>query len=145
MKRGRCFITYFNWFYLLLIIALCGFVLESQEFGDPDWGPAATIVGFSYPLFFMILFILLVVTVKTLINKLKVKNETLGASTATSDIDNNFFLKEIRTLSIILIIFSISYLLRVVYDFMAVMPYRLDYFPQYMMNMLTYNLFDSLI
>ena len=120
MKRGRCCITTFNWLYLALIVILCGFVMQPEEFGDPDWGTMATVVGVSYPVLFALLFILLAITVFTLIKRLKVKNETLG----TSQTNDNFFTKEINTLSIILILFSISYLLRVVFDLIAVMPFK---------------------
>ena len=81
-------------------------------------------------------------TVKTLIKKLKVKSETLGVS--EDEAGDNFFKKEIKTLSTILIIFSISYLLRVVYDLCAVMPYRLEFFPQLMINLLATIPFDLL-
>ena len=142
MKIGRCCITVFNLAYLALIIVMFGIVLDPKEFGDPNWGLTATIICVSYPLFFFVLFILLTVTVKTLIKKLKVKSETLGAS--EDEAGDNFFKKEIKTLSTILIIFSISYLLRVVYDLCAVMPYRLDFFPQFMINLLATIPFDLL-
>ena len=140
MRIGRFCITAFNWAYLTLIVILLGVVLEPQEFGDPDWGLIATIVGVSYPILFFVLFILLTVTVKTLIKKLQVKSETLGAT--DDEMSDNFFKKEIKTLSTILIIFSSSYLLRIVYDVCAVMPYRLAFFPQFMINLLVTIPFD---
>ena len=121
MKRGRCCVTLFNWLFLLTIIVLCGFVMTPAEFGDPSWGPLATAVGVSYPCLFAILFVLLCWTVFTLIKKLKMKNDILSEYEASNDSsENNVFEKEIGTLTIILIIFSITYLLRVVFDLIAV-------------------------
>ena len=122
MKRGRCCVTLFNWLFLATIIVLCGVVMEPEQFGAPDWGPLATTVGISYPCLFGILFVLLSWTVFTLIKKLKIKNdEIISVKESDQSGSENVFEKEICTLTIILIIFSITYLLRVIFDVIAVM------------------------
>lgn len=69
-------------------------------------------VGITYPIFFFILFILLALSVFVLIKKLRAKNRSLS----DDDEIDNYFKKEITTLTTILVLFSISYLLRVIYD-----------------------------
>ena len=78
MKRGRCLITVFNWSFLAFIIVVCGFALDPNTFGNPDWGRVARAISISYPVIFSILFVLLIVTVRVLIWKLKAKNDILG-------------------------------------------------------------------
>ena len=135
-------ITVFNWSFLALIIIACGFALDPKKFGDPDWGRVARAISISYPCIFFILFVLLTVSVRVLISKLKAKNETLGASDDNKS--DNFFKKEIKTLSIILIIFSFSYLIRVVFDFFWLVPENADYFTKLMVSMLAVVPFDLL-
>lgn len=142
MKRGRCFITIFNWGFLALVIVVCGFALDPSKFGDPDWGRAAKAFSISFPCIFSILFVLLTVAVRVLIWKLKAKNDTLGAS--GDDKSDNFFKKEIKTLSTILIIFSFSYLIRVVFDFFWLVPENVDYFTKLTVSMLAVVPFDLL-
>ena len=71
-------------------------------------------LGDSYVYIFAILFIGLSATVITLIKSLRAKNRTFCAYDDSPD--SNFFRQEINTLQIILFFFSLSYLLRVLYD-----------------------------
>ena len=139
MRRGRLCVTVLNWFYLILIVVLYGFVLSPQNFGLGHWGPFATVLGLSYPVLFFVLFLLLTVTVTILIKRLKAKNKVLGA---TDEAAGQFFRKEIHTLTIILILFSISYLLRVVFDIGAVLPTNLKSFEYYMVALISTIPFD---
>ena len=69
-------------------------------------------LAYSFVAIFFILFVVLTTTVFCLIQKLKSKNNEL----VTDDLAGEYFKKEINTLTIILIFFNMSYLLRVIYE-----------------------------
>ena len=141
MKRGRRCVTIFNWIYLVIIIVLSSFILKPENFGDDNWGTLAKVVGLSYPVLFSVLFGLLIATVSVLIKKLKAQNRIIRT---TDDVTDNFFTKEINTLSTILILFSISYLLRVVFDILCVFTPGIIVFPGYMIAIVAMIPFDLL-
>jgi len=69
-------------------------------------------LGKTFPFIFLVLFCMLAASVIILIKKLRAKNKQL----VMDDAADNYFRKEINTLIVILVLFSISYLLRVIYD-----------------------------
>ena len=126
---------------MVIIIVLSSFILKPENFGDDNWGTLAKVVGLSYPVLFSVLFGLLIATVSVLIKKLKAQNRIIRT---TDDVTDNFFTKEINTLSTILILFSISYLLRVVFDILCVFTPGIIVFPGYMIAIVAMIPFDLL-
>ena len=112
IKKGRLYVTIGNITYLLTIIILC-FLMNSQD--EDDWSTLSDIVASSYPYLFMILFILLNITVFVLIKKLKLSNDKFLVEEGNDS--DNLFQYEIDTLTVILILFSTSYFIRVIFDF----------------------------
>ena len=110
IKKGRLYVTIGNITYLVAIIILCFFM---NTLDDENWGKLSDIVAGSYPYLFMILFVLLNITVFVLIKKLKMSNKQF----VNEDQSDNLFQYEIDTLTVILILFSTSYMIRVIFDF----------------------------
>ena len=105
-------VTVFSLIYLAVMVFLCIGLKNKANAGEKNWGVESDEIADSFPYLFSILFLALSVTVFVLIKKLKMKNDYMVIDDAT----NNYFKKEIDTLSVILILFSASYLLRVLYD-----------------------------
>ena len=80
---------------------------------------------------FFILFIALLTTVAILIKKLRAKNRILCLNDV---IEENFFAREINTLTVILLVFSISYIFRVIFD--VVIGFHKQYAHSYLDYML---------
>ena len=91
---------------------------------------------------FFILFVVLTTTVFCLIQKLKSKNNEL----VTDDLAGEYFKKEINTLTIILIFFNLSYLLRVIFEVVVDTDSftEIATFPKFMVGILTAVPFDLL-
>ena len=98
--------------YLATILVICAYIDEDSKISEDDWGTLAKNVEWTYPLLFLILFILLSISVFVLIGKLRSKNYSMS----DESVNDHYFRKEICTLTTILVLFSISYLLRVIYD-----------------------------
>ena len=107
---------------------------------EHDWGPLARHLEWTYPLFFLILFILLSIAVFVLIGKLRSKNYSMSDESVV----DHYFKKEICTLTTILILFSISYLLRVIYDIFIGFSETDGTFTSYMIGATTGIPFDLL-
>ena len=100
--------------YLATILVLCAYIDDDSKIKDDDWGALAKHLEWTYPLLFLILFIFLSIAVFALIGKLRSKNYSMSDESVV----DHYFRKEICTLTTILVLFSISYLLRVIYDIM---------------------------
>lgn len=99
-------------------------------------------LAYSFVAIFFILFIALTTTVFCLIRKLKSKNNEL----VTDDLAGEYFKKEINTLTIILIFFNMSYLLRVIFEVIVdTNPFtEMDTFIKFMIAIMTCIPFDIL-
>lgn len=109
---GRKMTTFASLAFLTTIVICCFLMNPPPE--SSDWGPLADGVGMVFPITFGVLFIGLSVTVYILIKKLSEKNELLSSGLDNSS--ENFFKKEIKILTIIIVAFSIGYLMRVLTD-----------------------------
>ena len=135
IKKGRLYVTIGNITYLLTIISLC-ILMNFQD--EDDWSTLSDIVADSYPYLFMILFILLNITVFVLIKKLKLSNDKFLVEEGT----DNLFQYEIDTLTVILILFSTSYLLRVIFDFIIGFHMGRDEYLEYQMAACSIVIFE---
>lgn len=120
---------------------MCG--LMDPDNIDEDWDqlPLPTVIGISFPVLFVILFMGLTGTVFILITKLKIiENKKL----ASNDVNADYFRNEIQTLTIILVVFSMSYLLRTVFDIFYGFAHNDKTFSSYMIYAYTGVLFDLL-
>ena len=99
-------------------------------------------LAYSFVAIFFILFVVLTTTVFCLIQKLKSKNNEL----VTDDLAGEYFKKEINTLTIILIFFNLSYLLRVIFEVVVDTDSftEIATFPKFMVGILTAVPFDLL-
>ena len=110
-KTGRAITTLFNLTLLFLVIVFC--VCMNPEQNQVDWGPFYIALDALCYAMFILLFCALTATVVVLISKLKRSDWALEGE----EEKNNFFKQEITTLSLILLFFSVSYLLRACWDF----------------------------
>ena len=106
--RGRTITTGISAFFLLTIL-ICCLIMAGQQ---SDAVLFKILGHFFFPATICILFIVLLVTVFILIKKLRQENKIL----AQNDEKEDFFRKEICILGVILFVFSVSYLLRLIFD-----------------------------
>ena len=92
----------------------------------------------TYPILYIILFILLGISVFVLLKKLQAKNYSM----ADESVVDNYFRKEICNLTTILVLFSISYLLRIIFDVIVGFTDSDGGFESYMFGTLTGIPFD---
>ena len=106
--------TTFSLSYLLIITTIC-ILINPDPAVTEDWGKLFVLLERSFSIIFSLLFFSLISTVIVLIRKLRSNNRIFGNLGDEKD-SENLFAKEINSLTVILVSFSLSYLLREVYD-----------------------------
>ena len=135
VKLGRYFVTTISIVYLVTTILLCSFFEPNN---DGQWGSFYHGLNLSYVFLYCTLTVLLTTTVICLVRKLNDRCSSLIIDDCTGE----NFKREICTLTVILIFFVMSYLLRMIYDIVIASSYRFYTYWDFFLAILTCIPFD---